>query len=106
MKVMVFPLLGQAVFPDLLVSVIGLAAAGLTTFSFMPQMVRAYRTKSMGDVFRYLMDMFATGTALWMAYGIFKGDLVIIGANATATAFNLILLHMKIEYRTKSAKVV
>ena len=106
MIVMVFPLLGQAVFPDLLVSMIGLAAAGLTTFSFMPQMVRTYRTKSMGDVSRYLMGMFATGTALWMAYSIFKGDLVIIGANATATAFNLILLHMKIEYRTKSAKVV
>jgi len=46
MIVMVFPLLGQAVFPDLLVSMIGLAAAGLTTFSFLPQMVRAYRTKS------------------------------------------------------------
>ena len=46
MIVMVSPLLGQAVFPDLLVSMIGLAAAGLTTFSFMPQMIRAYRTKS------------------------------------------------------------
>ena len=52
------------------------------------------------------MGMFTTGTALWMAYGIFKGDLVIIGANATATAFNLILLYMKVAYRTKSTKVV
>ena len=67
MIVMVSPLLGQAVFPDLLVSMIGLAAAGLTTLSFLPQMVRAYRTKSRGDVSRYLMGMFATGTALWMA---------------------------------------
>ena len=50
MIVMVFPLLGQAVFPDLLVSMIGLAAAGLTTFSFLPlillHMKVAYRTKS------------------------------------------------------------
>jgi hypothetical protein len=40
-----------------------------------------------------------------MVYGIFKADIVIIGANATATAFNIILLYMKVAYRTKSAKV-
>ncbi|HEV8404567.1 MAG TPA: SemiSWEET transporter [Nitrososphaera sp.] len=103
---MVLPMLGQTVFPDLLISMIGVAAATLTTFSFLPQIVRAYRTKSMGDVSRYLVSMFATGTLLWIAYGVFKGDLVIIGANATATAFNLILLYMKVAYRSKSAKVV
>jgi len=102
---MVFALLGEVEFSDLLISMIGVAAAGLTTFSFLPQIVRAYRTKSMGDVSRYLMSMFATGSVLWIIYGIFKGDLVIIGANATAFAFNLILLYMGVAYRTKSANV-
>ena len=90
---------------DLLISLIGTAAAVLTTSSFLPQMIKAYRTKSMEDVSRYLMSFFATGTVLWMVYGIFKGDPVIIGANATATAFNVILLYMKFTYR-KSAKIV
>jgi uncharacterized protein with PQ loop repeat len=49
--------------------------------------------------------MFATGTVLWMVYGIFKGDWVIIGANATAAAFNIILLFMKFTYKRKSAKI-
>jgi hypothetical protein len=40
-----------------------------------------------------------------MVYGIFKGDLVIIGANATATAFNIVLLYMKFAYRQKSTKI-
>jgi MtN3 and saliva related transmembrane protein len=103
---MVFPMLGQAAVPaDLLISMIGVAAAALTTSSFLPQIVRAYRTKSMGDVSRYLMSMFGTGTVLWMFYGIFKGDIVIIGANATAMVFNIILLYMKVAYRQKSAKV-
>jgi len=102
---MVFALLGEVAFSDLLISMIGVAAAGLTTFSFLPQIVRAYRTKSMGDVSRYLMSMFATGSVLWIIYGIFKGDLVIIGANATAFVFNLILLYMGVAYRTKSANV-
>jgi uncharacterized protein with PQ loop repeat len=60
----------------------------------------------MGDVSRYLMSMFATGTLLWMVYGIYKGDWVIIGANATATAFNVILLYIKLTYKKESAKVV
>ncbi len=104
---MFVPMLGQAAVPtDLLISLVGVAAAALTTSSFLPQIVRAYRTKSMGDVSRYLMSMFATGTVLWMVYGIFKEDIVIIGANAAATAFNVILLYMKVvAYRAKPAKV-
>jgi MtN3 and saliva related transmembrane protein len=103
---MFVPLLGQvAIPPDLLISIMGVAAATLTTSSFLPQMFRAYRTKSMEDVSRYLMSMFATGTMLWMVYGIFKGDWVIIGANATATAFNVVLLYMKFAYKKESTKI-
>lgn len=106
---MFLPLLGQAVIImplELLISIIGVAGATLTTSSFLPQIIKAYRTKSMEDVSRYLMSFFATGTILWMVYGIFKDDWVIIGANATATAFNTILLYMKFAYKKKrSAKI-
>lgn len=102
---MLFLLLKQALPPDMLISIIGVAAAALTTSSFLPQIIKAYRTRSMGDVSRYLMSFFATGTVLWMVYGIFKGDWVIIGANGTATAFNVILLYMKFAYKKKPAKL-
>jgi len=102
---MFFLLLKQALPPDLLVSIIGVAAATLTTSSFLPQIFKAYRTKSMEDVSRYLMSFFATGTFLWMVYGALQGDWVIIGANATASAFNIILLYMKFAYRKKPAKM-
>ncbi len=98
-------LLKQALQPDTLISITGVAAAALTTSSFLPQIFKAYRTKSMEDVSRYLMSFFATGTVLWMAYGMFKSDWVIIGANATASAFNIILLYMKFAYRKKPTKV-
>jgi MtN3 and saliva related transmembrane protein len=82
------------------VTLIGSLAATLTTGSFVPQMVKAYRTKKMGDVSPYLMALFASGTTLWLAYGIFKADWVIIIANALGTAFNLILLYMKYVYKS------
>ncbi|HEY7734435.1 MAG TPA: SemiSWEET transporter [Nitrososphaera sp.] len=96
-------LLRQILAPDMLVSMVGVLAAVLTTSSFLPQMIKAYRTKSMHDVSRYLMSMFATGTVLWMVYGIYKSDLVIVGANAIATVFNVVLLLMKFSYG-RSAK--
>ncbi|HEY8139636.1 MAG TPA: SemiSWEET transporter [Nitrososphaera sp.] len=95
---MLILLLRQILNPDTLVSIVGVLAAILTTSSFLPQMIKAYRTKSMHDVSRYLMSMFATGTVLWMVYGIYKSDLVIVGANAIATVFNVVLLFMKFSY--------
>jgi MtN3 and saliva related transmembrane protein len=52
----------------------------------------------MKDVSRYLMLLFAAGAILWIIYGILHGDLVIIGANATAATFNLILLYYSLAY--------
>jgi MtN3 and saliva related transmembrane protein len=39
-------------------SLIGISAAFLTTMSFVPQIIKAYRTKRMKDVSRYLMTLF------------------------------------------------
>ena len=85
-----------------LVTLVGSVAATLTTCSFVPQMVKAYRTKRMQDVSPYLMALFASGTTFWLAYGIFLSDWVIILANALGTAFNLILLYMKFAYNRSS----
>jgi MtN3 and saliva related transmembrane protein len=57
-------------------SLIGISAALLTTLSFLPQIVKAYRTRRMKDVSRYLMILFTTGSILWIIYGIIHDDLV------------------------------
>jgi MtN3 and saliva related transmembrane protein len=97
-------LLHQVGTEEILVSLIGVAAAVLTTSSFVPQIIKAYRTKTMDDVSHYLMSLFGTGTLLWMVYGFYKSDWVIVVANATATAFNVILLYLKFSYGKKSAR--
>lgn len=55
------------------------------------------------------MTVFATGTVLWMVYCcIYKSDPMITGANAIATASNVVvvLLCMKFAYSKKSTKIV
>jgi MtN3 and saliva related transmembrane protein len=95
-------LLMQVVLDGIFVTVVGSLAAALTTGSFVPQLIRAYRTKKMKDVSPYLMALFASGTTLWLAYGVFREDWVIIGANATGTSLNLALLYMKRLYGRSS----
>jgi MtN3 and saliva related transmembrane protein len=79
-------------------SVIGILAAFLTTLSFVPQIIKAYHTRRMKDVSRYLMILFTTGSILWIIYGILHHDFVIIGANVTAAIFNFILLYYSFVY--------
>jgi MtN3 and saliva related transmembrane protein len=88
----------------MLVTLVGSMAATLTTVSFLPQMVKAYKTKKMQDVSPYLMALYASGTTLWLAYGVFLSDWVIILANAFGTAFNLVLLYMKFAYGRPSSR--
>jgi len=85
----------------IVISLVGVAAAVLTTSSFVPQIIKAYRSKTMDDVSRYLMILFATGTVLWMVYGLYKSDWVIVVANATATVFNAVLLYFKLSFKRK-----
>jgi len=101
-----FLLLKQGLPADILISILGIVAAALTTSSFLPQIYKAHRTKSMEDVSRYLMSIFGAGAALWMVYGIFKNDWIIIGANSTAATFNMILLYLRFAYRKKPTRIL
>jgi MtN3 and saliva related transmembrane protein len=77
---------------------IGTVAGILVLLSFIPQIIKAYKTKKMFDVSSYLMTLIAGGMFLWVIYGIIKSDPVIIGTNATGFALNVTLLIMKLKY--------
>ncbi|MBM3905089.1 MAG: hypothetical protein FJ354_00180 [Thaumarchaeota archaeon] len=83
---------------DVWVTVLGSVAAILVTGSFVPQVIRGYRTKSLNDVSYWLMITICAGLSLWIGYGIIKQDWVIIGANISTIALNVTLLTLKIKY--------
>jgi len=49
---------------------IGVAAAALTTFSFIPQIVKVVRHRSARDVSVITIVQLAAGVSLWVVYGI------------------------------------
>jgi MtN3 and saliva related transmembrane protein len=80
------------------ITILGLAAATITTISFLPQMLKTWQTKSAKDVSLVTLITFMTGISLWLIYGIYLQSLPIILANAVTLIFNLIILWLKIRY--------
>ena len=84
-----------------LADTIGIVAGVLVLSSFIPQLLKAYKTKRMLDVSIYLMELIATGMFLWVIYGIIRSDPVIIGTNVTGFILNVILIALKLRYDKK-----
>ncbi len=72
--------------------VLGVVAASLTMFGFVPQIIKMWKTHSAKDVSGLTLIQFCLGVALWMLYGIHRKDFIIIGANAVSLATLIVAL--------------
>ncbi|HEY2178151.1 MAG TPA: SemiSWEET transporter [Caulobacteraceae bacterium] len=77
---------------------VGFAASACTTVSFVPQVVRAWRTRSTGDISLGMFLVFSVGIALWLAYGLMVADAPLIVANAVTLVLALTILALKIRH--------
>jgi len=85
--------------------IIGASAATLTMFSFIPQIARSLRTKSVKDVSPVTLFQLSCGAVLWTIYGIYLQDPIIITANLVTLATLAILLFLYFKYgRARSAR--
>jgi MtN3 and saliva related transmembrane protein len=80
------------------VTVIGLVAAALTTAANAPQVWKVWRTREANDISLRMTLMLSAGLALWVVYGFMQGDIVIILANAIATALAATLTVLKLKF--------
>ena len=60
---------------------VGAVAAALTSFGFVPQIVKMWRTKSVRDVSPIMIVQFIAGVLLWTVYGVHLRDPVVMAAN-------------------------
>jgi MtN3 and saliva related transmembrane protein len=88
---------------DIVWTVIGLIAASLTSFGFVPQVRKMWRRRSVGDVSHITMYQFMTGNALWLVYGIGRYDFIIIGANVIAISIVIVGLVLYYRFREQRA---
>ncbi len=84
---------------EISIIILGVAASVLILAGWVPQIVKGYKTKKLGDVSKYLMSLVAIGAVLWILYGFEKNDIIIIGVNAAAICLTMTVLAMKFRYK-------
>jgi len=82
----------------LITTLIGLMAAICTTGSFLPQVLRAWRTRSTRDVSAWMFALLVTGNTLWLLYGALIGDLPLVIANLVTLGLVSTILALKLRY--------
>jgi MtN3 and saliva related transmembrane protein len=78
---------------------VGYIAGALTTLSFVPQVIRAWKLKETRDLSLAMLLLFALGVLLWTLYGVWTGSMPVIAANVITFILILVLLQMKIKYQ-------
>lgn len=84
--------------------VIGLAAGLITTLSYVPQVIKGYRSGRMEDVSLFMPMLLMMGMSLWLIYGIILGDIPIMLWNAVSVVLNGIIILMKLHYGRQKNK--
>lgn len=79
------------------IKLIGFIAAGCTTASFVPQLVKVWKTKSAEDISLRMFSLMTAGLFLWLLYGIFTNDLPLITANAISLVLALAILILRLK---------
>ena len=77
-------------------TLVGFAAAVCTTISYIPQVKKCWQTGSTSDLSLKMLLILATGIGLWVAYGVLRGDMVIVVANSLSLLLLCNLLIFKV----------
>ncbi|MHB1286192.1 MAG: SemiSWEET transporter [Leptospirales bacterium] len=78
---------------------IGFLAGMLTTASFIPQVLKAWKTRDTRSLSWVMYILFSIGVALWLWYGFMLASIPIILFNAITLILSLSILVLKAFYR-------
>ena len=84
---------------DFFIKYIGFFAAFCTTFAFLPQAIKVYKTKSTKDISLYMFLIFTIGVLSWLIYGLIINDWPVILANAVTLILSFFILIYKLKYK-------
>lgn len=83
---------------DFQIELLGLCAAFLTTFGFLPQAIKIFKTEDTSGISLNMYVVLIIGVLLWLAYGILLERPAIILANAISMLFQLWIIVMKLKH--------
>ena len=81
-----------------MVSGLGYAAGVITVASFLPQVVRAWRTRRTRDLSLGSLALLILAGALWIVYGAISRDWPVVATNAGMVALLVLLAGAKARF--------
>ena len=82
---------------------LGYIAALFATGSFVPQVIKTWRTRSAEDLSFLMLLTHVVGMLLWLAYGIMIGAAPVVVANMIAVLLDAILIGLKLRTAPRAA---
>lgn len=79
--------------------ILGLMAAAITTFGFVPQVYKIWKEKSTHDISLNMYLLLTLGLFLWLIYGINIESLPVILANGITLLLVLSIVFLKLKYK-------
>ena len=80
---------------------LGLLGVFLSSITFVPQVYKAWTTKSVGDLSAWMLLILMGNVSTWLVYGIVKSDFSLILANAIIMGLTLLMAYMKVSFGRK-----
>jgi len=81
---------------------LGLVSAALTTTAFLPQAIKAWKTRSTQDLSPLMFTLFFFGILGWLCYGLLIRDLPMILANAVTILLAGTIIYFILSGRTST----
>lgn len=83
------------------IKLLGLAAGTITSVTFLPQVIRIYKTKSAKDISSSMLGLLIIGVTMWLIYGIIVNDIAIMYTNGMVLALSLVMVYFKFRFKEK-----
>jgi MtN3 and saliva related transmembrane protein len=74
-------------------------AGSLTTFSYLPQLIKAIKTKSTKDLSTHWLYALTIGLFFWIAYGYLISSIPVVLFNVILAFITIWLLVLKAKYK-------
>jgi MtN3 and saliva related transmembrane protein len=85
--------------------VVGFIAGALSCTTFLPQVIKTWKSKSTKDVSLSMFLIASVGTAMWLVYGILIHSFSIIATNIVVLIFSLMMLALIFVNREKTKQM-
>lgn len=82
-----------------MVSELGYVAGAITVTSFLPQVVRAWRTRQTRDLSLSSLALLMTAGSLWILYGALSRDWPVVATNGGMVSLLALLAAAKVRFR-------